>query len=309
MADLARAVEAISLDAPVPQLLALFHQRKDLLAVPLLDERQRYLGLVSRRAFTSFMSRTYVREIYARRPVSDLVKDMPELIAAPTHPAPDDHIDQVLIEYLACDPDLIYDALPVVSEQNIIGIVAIADMMLSLSESQSKLLDAVRSLSDRLKQEVALAAQVQRQLLPLPEINLPGLKGLATLLTSSEVGGDYYDCYSVGGRYVVLMIGDVSGHGVAAGTLVGAIKAGVNLLSAAGEHSPQRILERLNRILLDTCSPNSLHDLFCSLSGYPEWPTHLRQCRPSVSLSLPHHAGVIGNVGSWRASSGQIGSR
>ena len=40
MGDLARAAESISPDAPVPQLLALFHKREDLLAVPLLDERE-----------------------------------------------------------------------------------------------------------------------------------------------------------------------------------------------------------------------------------------------------------------------------
>ncbi len=252
MGDLARAVESISPNAPVPRLLDLFHKQESLLAVPLLDDRQRYLGIVSRRAFMSFMSRSYVRDIYARRPVAELIQAVPELAAAPVSPSPEDRIDRVLIDYLARDPGMYYDALPVVAGEGIVGVVAIADMMLSLSESQGKLLGAVQALGDRLKQEVALAAQVQRQLLPPPEVDLPGVKGLATLLTSSEVGGDYYDCYVVDGRHVVLMIGDVSGHGVAAGTLVGAIKAGVNMLAAAGERSPPKILERLNAVLLET---------------------------------------------------------
>lgn len=252
MGDLARAVESISPEAQVPQLLALFHKREDLLAVPLLDEQRRYHGIVSRRAFMSFMSRSYARDIYARRSVADLIQAMPELAAAPANPGPEERIDRVLIDYLARDPGMLYDALPVVADDGIVGVVAIADMMLSLSESQGKLLTAVRSLSDRLKQEVALAAQVQRQLLPPAEIDLPGVKGLATLLTSSEVGGDYYDCYTVEGRYILLMIGDVSGHGVAAGTLVSAVKAGVNMLATAGERSPAQILGRLNATLLET---------------------------------------------------------
>jgi serine phosphatase RsbU (regulator of sigma subunit) len=252
MGDLARAVESIAPEAQVPQLLALFHQREDLLAVPLLDGQGRYRGIVSRRAFMSFMSRSYTRDIYARRTVADLVSAMPELAAAPVSPAPDERIDRVLIDYLARDPGMRYDALPVIDGDGIVGVAAIADMMLSLSESQGKLLGAMRALSDRLKQEVALAAQVQRQLLPPAEIDLPGVQGLATLLTSSEVGGDYYDCYMVDGRYAVLLIGDVSGHGVAAGTLVGAVTAGVNMLAAAGERSPVRILERLNAVLLET---------------------------------------------------------
>lgn len=261
MGDLARVVDPISPETPVLDLLALLHKREDILAVPLLDPNQGYLGLISRRAFMSFISRAYARELYTRKSVADIIKAMPEMSTAPLQTIPDDRVDQVLVDYLARDPGMFYDALPVIDAQRVVGIVAIADMMLSLSESQGKLLGAVQALSDRLKQEIALAAQVQRQLLPPSEVDLPGVKGLATLLTCSEVGGDYYDCYGVDGRYVVVMIGDVSGHGVAAGTLVGAVKAGVNLLTAAGERAPDKILERLNDILLSTAR-QTLHMTF-----------------------------------------------
>lgn len=252
MGDLARTVVPITPETPVIELLALFHKHENVLAVPLLDPGQGYLGLISRRAFMSFMSRAYARELYNRKPVAEILKAMPEMSTAPLAANPEDRVDQILVEYLARDPGMFYDALPVIDTERVHGVVAIADMMLSLSESQGKLLGAVRAMSERLKQEIALAAQVQRQLLPPSDVDLPGVKGLATLLTSSEVGGDYYDCYSVGGRYVLLMIGDVSGHGVAAGTLVGAVKAGVNVLAGASERSPQKILERLNDILFNT---------------------------------------------------------
>jgi serine phosphatase RsbU (regulator of sigma subunit)/CBS domain-containing protein len=264
MGDLARQVEVIAPETSVVELLALFHKREDLLAVPLLDGRKRYLGTISRRVFMSFMTRAYVREVYARKPVAELVRAMPEMAAVPLSPAPEDRVDRVLVDYLARDPAMFYDALPVVAGENILGVASIADMMLSLSESQGKLLGAVQALSSRLEQEVALAAQLQRQLLPPSEISLPGVRGLATLLTSSEVGGDYYDCYAVDGRYAVLMIGDVSGHGVAAGTLVSAVKAGVNLLAAEGERAPERILARLNRTLLNTAQQTLYMTLFAA---------------------------------------------
>ncbi|MDD1606631.1 MAG: PAS domain S-box protein, partial [Methylococcaceae bacterium] len=82
-------------------------------------------------------------------------------------------------------------------------------------------------LTSRLQGEVNLAATLQRSILPPPRIDLPGVQGKAALLTSSEVGGDYYDYYKVAGHHSVLLIGDVSGHGVAAGTMVSAAKAGV----------------------------------------------------------------------------------
>jgi serine phosphatase RsbU (regulator of sigma subunit) len=252
MGDLARETESVTPDAPVLALLALFHQREDLLAVPLLGEGGRFLGLVSRRAFMSFMTRAYAREVYTRKPVAEIIKAMPEMATAPVTPVPGDRVDRVLVEYLAQDPGMFHDALPVVEDGRVLGIVSIADMMLSLSESQNRLLGTVQSLGERLKREVALAAQLQRHLLPPKDIDLPGVRGLATLLTSSEVGGDYYDCYTVDGRYAVLMIGDVSGHGVASGMLVSAVKAGVNLLEAESERAPERILARLNRTLLNT---------------------------------------------------------
>jgi serine phosphatase RsbU (regulator of sigma subunit) len=262
LGDLARAVRVIAPDTPVLEVLDLFHRKEDLLAVPLLDRDGRYLGIVSRRAFLTFMSRAYAREVYTRKPISAIVEAMPEVAATPVSPGPDDRVDRVLLDYLGADPGMFYDALPVVAGGRILGIVAIADMMLSLSESQGKLLGAVQSLSDRLKREVALAAQLQRQLLPPSDIALPGVRGLATLITSSEVGGDYYDCYTVEGRHVVLMIGDVSGHGVAAGTLVSAVKAGVNLLASSGERHPERILDRLNATLLNTAQQTLYMTLF-----------------------------------------------
>ncbi|MGZ8217423.1 PP2C family protein-serine/threonine phosphatase [Methylomagnum sp.] len=264
MGDLARPVESIAPDAPVATLLALFHKQEDLLAVPLLGGRKRYLGMVSRRAFMSFMTRAFVHEVYAKRPVSELIKAMPEMAAPPVSPAPEERIDRVLVEYLARDPGMFYDALPVVAGDSLLGVVSIADMMLSLSESQNQLLNAVQSLGARLNREVALAAQLQRQLLPAPDIDLPGVRGLATLLTSSEVGGDYYDRYTVDGRYAVLLVGDVSGHGVAAGTLVSAVKAGVNILAAEGERVPERILARLNRTLLNTAQQTLYMTMFAA---------------------------------------------
>lgn len=120
--DLAQAVEPIVPDALVPQLLALFHQRAELLAVPLIGAERHYHGIVSRRALMSFMSRSYVRDIYARRTVAELVAAMPDIAAAPVSPGPEARIDRVLVDYLARDPGMFYDALPVVDGLAVVGV-------------------------------------------------------------------------------------------------------------------------------------------------------------------------------------------
>jgi PAS domain S-box-containing protein len=121
----------------------------------------------------------------------------------------------------------------------------------------------LEKLSGRLQEEINLAAALQHSILPAPDIALPGLQGKATLLTSSEVGGDYYDYYKVGGYHSVFLIGDVSGHGVAAGTMVSAAKAGLYPLAHEGVTRPAEILRSLNETMLATAQQSLLMTMGC----------------------------------------------
>jgi phosphoserine phosphatase RsbU/P len=121
----------------------------------------------------------------------------------------------------------------------------------------------LEQLSARLQEEINLAATLQNAILPDPKIDLPGIVGEASLLTSSEVGGDYYDYYKIGGYRSVLLVGDVSGHGVAAGTMVSAAKAGVYPLIHEGVSSPGEILQSLNKTMLATAQQSLLMTMAC----------------------------------------------
>ncbi|BCG62723.1 MAG: phosphoserine phosphatase RsbU/P [Methyloprofundus sp.] len=118
-------------------------------------------------------------------------------------------------------------------------------------------------ITTRLQGEVNLAATLQRSILPDSQIELPGIQGFANLLTSSEVGGDYYDYYKVTGHLSVILIGDVSGHGVAAGTMVSAAKAGVYPLIHEGITNPSEILNLLNETMLMTAQQSLLMTMNC----------------------------------------------
>jgi sigma-B regulation protein RsbU (phosphoserine phosphatase) len=118
-------------------------------------------------------------------------------------------------------------------------------------------------ISTRLQGEVNLAATLQRAILPQPTIDLPGIQGVADMLTSSEVGGDYYDYYKVAGHHSVMLIGDVSGHGVAAGTMVGAAKAGIYPLIHEGITHPSEILNSLNETMRATAQQSLLMTMAC----------------------------------------------
>ena len=118
-------------------------------------------------------------------------------------------------------------------------------------------------ITHRLQGEVNLAATLQRSILPDPQVELPGIQGFVNLLTSSEVGGDYYDYYKVAGHQSIILIGDVSGHGVAAGTMVSAAKAGVYPLIHEGITNPSEILNLLNETLLMTAQQSLLMTMNC----------------------------------------------
>jgi len=118
-------------------------------------------------------------------------------------------------------------------------------------------------LSTRLQDEVNLAAALQKAMLPNPEIDLPGIQGQAKLQTSTEVGGDYYDYFQIAGHQSILLVGDVSGHGVAAGTMVSAAKVGISSLVHEGISKPSEILRSLNETMLATTHQSLLMTMAC----------------------------------------------
>lgn len=130
-------------------------------------------------------------------------------------------------------------------------------------ESLRKAWSETAALSSRLQEEVSHAAILQRALLPPPAFKLPGIQGLARLTTSTEVGGDYYDYYKVDEHHSVFLVGDVSGHGVASGTLVSAAKMAVHQLENLKETDPAAMLEHINESLLTASHESMFMTMIC----------------------------------------------
>lgn len=92
-----------------------------------------------------------------------------------------------------------------------------------IAELQTK---AMEEENRRKSFELEEARKLQLSMLPqqLPQIN--GFEICAKVFTASEVGGDYYDYHQKNDRNELLLtLGDATGHGVAAGTMVTATKA------------------------------------------------------------------------------------
>ena len=102
---------------------------------------------------------------------------------------------------------------------------------------------------ERLAEEMKLGREIQIALLPqtLPIINGLNVQGL--MQPAKEIGGDYYDFITLPDKdKLSVVIGDVSGKGVAAGLLMAMAKTAIHTLSQ-DESSPKKILLRTNQIL------------------------------------------------------------
>jgi sigma-B regulation protein RsbU (phosphoserine phosphatase) len=99
----------------------------------------------------------------------------------------------------------------------------------------------------RVREELALAREVQLSMLPDAMPELPWLDVAAVCLPAAEVGGDYYDFFPGEGTLTVA-VADVAGHGLASGLVLATVRAGLSLLLDADEPLATA-LPRLNRLV------------------------------------------------------------
>lgn len=89
-------------------------------------------------------------------------------------------------------------------------------------ETERRLLEADVSRKTR---ELEEARRLQLSMIPDAFPDLPHLDVAARMLTATEVGGDYYDYRVEDDGTVTLTIGDATGHGLRAGTMVAIAKS------------------------------------------------------------------------------------
>jgi hypothetical protein len=100
----------------------------------------------------------------------------------------------------------------------------------------------------RVRDELEVARELQTALLPQDMPMVPGWSFAHSYRTANEVGGDYYDLLPLEDGRMALIVGDASGHGMAAG-LVMAI-ANATLKTALDlDPAPEQVAALLNRAI------------------------------------------------------------
>lgn len=108
----------------------------------------------------------------------------------------------------------------------------------------------------RIEQELRIAQEFQRQLLPqeMPKVAELDIAGASA--SALEVGGDYFDFIDIDQDHLGVVVADVSGKGIP-GALVMALLRSALRAEARGDLSPREVLRRVNAIVTRDTKPGT----------------------------------------------------
>lgn len=134
-----------------------------------------------------------------------------------------------------------------------LGLLTLLGNMAAVKITNARLLEAEQR-QFRIVHELATAAQIQRGMLPAAP---PAIRGLAIepfLETCYEVGGDLYDFHVQPDGKVLMLVGDVSGKGIAASLLMSSFLSSARALYDACPNLVE-LAGRLHRAVYRITSP------------------------------------------------------
>src|SRR5919112_943663 len=109
---------------------------------------------------------------------------------------------------------------------------------------------------ERVEQELGVARRIQHALLPENLPKLEGWKVAHHYQPAREVGGDFYDFLRLEDDRVGLVIGDVSGKGIAAALVMANTQSVLRAVTQRAGITPGQALEEANEVLFTYLPPN-----------------------------------------------------
>jgi len=192
--------------------------------------------------------------------------------------------------------------------------------LLGFDEVTRELETQRRAIAEKLEserragQELEIAKQVQSRLFPQTVPPLRTLDYAGICIQARQVGGDYYDFLGLGQDRVGLVIGDISGKGMAAALLMVNLQANLRSQCAIALDQPQRLLRSVNQLFYENTTESAYATLF--FSEYDDKAQRLRyaNCGHLSALLLRHDntverldstATVLGLFKEWDCSIGE----
>ncbi|PYQ59367.1 MAG: hypothetical protein DMF58_11755 [Acidobacteria bacterium] len=165
-----------------------------------------------------------------------------------------------------------------------------------MTESIAALLTNVAE-KERLQSEIAIAASIQRNLLPKEGPQFRGVSFAAHFEPTASIGGDYYDVFNLDKSRLAVAIGDVSGHGLSTGLVMAMVKAAITTLVEEGADEVS-LFERLNELVYRSTERRAFMTLAFTIFDLEQatirhtnaghlYPYVLRKGQPPVAIELP----------------------
>jgi GAF domain-containing protein/anti-sigma regulatory factor (Ser/Thr protein kinase) len=147
--------------------------------------------------------------------------------------------------------------VPLLVEGRVIGVMHVGSLTQRVFTDEDR--DLLQLAADRaalaieqaaLYEQRRLAEALQRRLLPDRPTAIAGLEIASRYLPASgaSLGGDWYDAFALAGGRIVVAVGDVVGHGLAAAAIMAQLRTALRAYAADG-HPPGATVERVNRLM------------------------------------------------------------
>lgn len=161
--------------------------------------------------------------------------------------------------------------------------------------------------------DLEVAKTVQECLFPKKALTLGAWEICGSCLPASQVGGDYFDYFPIDEERAVIIIGDVSGHGVAAALVVAMAKAIINHPSTTGK--PRDILVSLNTILFSILKRKKMMSCCLALFEHKSGLLTFSNAGQSYPILLGEAGAAflelqgypLGSTKNWKANSQIVG--
>jgi serine phosphatase RsbU (regulator of sigma subunit)/catechol 2,3-dioxygenase-like lactoylglutathione lyase family enzyme len=170
---------------------------------------------------------------------------------------------------------------------NCFGLAGFDELTRSV-EAQRRVLAQKYEAERRAAQEIEIAKQVQSRLFPQIHPETKTLEYAGLCLQARQVGGDYFDFLDLGQQRLGLVIGDVSGKGMAAALLMANLQANLRSQCANALTHPELFLRSVNRLFYENTTDSAYASLF--FAEYDDDTCRLRyaNCGHLSGLILRH---------------------
>lgn len=145
--------------------------------------------------------------------------------------------------------------------RTLIGFTNVVSTAFADAQADALRKESLHNRAQGITRELKMAKRIQTHLLPKQIPTIPGFDIYGRLIPAEEIGGDYWSVkYKEEDGVVTLKLADISGHGVAAATLVAAVK----FISGGyyrGAKSASEVMQETNRVL----TIETPHDILVSM--------------------------------------------